>query len=62
MSKALLLVLGVYLFACYAYGMLVLVRLWAKKRVTRPTSRLDSPELIKAAKCELEQDEQRLAA
>lgn len=62
MSKALLLVLGLYLLACYGYGVVVLVRLWAKRVVVRPTSKPDSPGLIKPSKHELEQDEQRLAA
>ena len=62
MSQALLIILGVYLLACYAYGMVVLVRLWSKKTVVRPTSKLEPVELVKAAKQELEQDEQRVAA
>lgn len=62
MSQALLIILGVYLLACYAYGMVVLVRLWSTKTVLRPTSKLEAPELIRAAKQELEQDEQRIAA
>lgn len=62
MSQALLIILGIYLLACYAYGMFVLLRLWSTKTVVRPTSRLESTELVKAAKQELEQDEQRVAA
>ena len=62
MSQALLILLGLYLLACYAYGMVVLFRLWSTKTVVRPTSKLESPELIKAAKQELERDEQRVAA
>ena len=62
MSQALLIILGIYLLACYAYGMVVLVRLWTQKTVIRPTSKLESTELVKAAKRELEQDEQRIAA
>ncbi|MBX2850774.1 MAG: hypothetical protein KTR15_03390 [Phycisphaeraceae bacterium] len=62
MSQALLIILGVYLLACYAYGMVVLVRLWSTKTVIRPTSKIEPTELVKAAKQELEQDEQRVAA
>jgi hypothetical protein len=62
MSPALLIILGVYLLACYAYGMVVLYRLWSKNTVVRPTSKLEPVELVKAAKQELEQDEQRVAA
>lgn len=62
MSQALLIILGVYLLACYSYGMLVLYRLWSTKTTVRPTSRLESTELVQAAKQELEQDEQRVAA
>ena len=62
MSQALLIILGVYLLACYAYGMVLLVRLWSKKTAVRPTSKLEPVELVKAAKQELEQDEQRVAA
>ena len=66
MSQALLIVLGVYLFACYAYGVLLLVRLGTQRTVVRPTSRLESTELVRAAKEELERgdytEEQRVAA
>lgn len=62
MSQALLIVLGVYLLACYAYGMVVLVRLWSQKTVVRPTSKLEAPELIRAAKQEMDQEDQRIAA
>ena len=66
MSQALLIILGVYLFACYAYGVLLLVRLGTQRMITRPTSRLEPTELVRAAKQELEQgefgDEQRVAA
>lgn len=62
MSQALLIILGIYLLACYAYGIAVLLRLWSTKTVIRPTSRLESTELVKAAKQELEQEEQRVAA
>ncbi len=62
MSQALLIILGIYLLACYAYGMVVLVRLWSTKTVIRPTSKLESTQLVQAAKQELERDEQRIAA
>ncbi|MFK7790140.1 MAG: hypothetical protein AB8C95_11695 [Phycisphaeraceae bacterium] len=62
MSQALLIILGVYLLACYAYGMMVLVRLWTTKTVVRPTSKLEPTELVRAAQRELDQDEQRAAA
>jgi len=62
MSQALLIILGVYLAGCYAYGMAVLLRLWSTKGVARPTSKVEPKELIKAAKQELDQDEQRIAA
>lgn len=62
MSQALLILLGLYLLACYAYGMVVLVRLWSQKTVIRPTSKLEATQLIKAAKQELDQEEQRIAA
>lgn len=62
MSQALLIILGVYLLACYAYGMVVLVRLWSKKTIIRPTSKLEPVELVRAAKQELEQEEHRVAA
>lgn len=62
MSQALLIILGVYLLACYAYGMVVLVRLWTTKTVVRPTSKLEATQLVQAAKRELEQGEQRIAA
>ena len=61
MPLALLIILGVYLLACYAYGMVVLYRLWSTKTIVRPTSKLEPTELVKAAKQELE-DEQRIAA
>ena len=61
MSQALLIILGIYLLACYAYGMVVLYRLWSTKTIVRPTSKLEPTELVKAAKEELE-DEQRVAA
>ena len=62
MSQALLIILGAYLLACYAYGMVVLVRMWTTKAVVRPTSKLEATQLVQAAKKELEQDEQRVAA
>jgi len=62
MPQALLIVLGVYLLACYAYGMAVLFRLWTTKRIVRPTSKMEPKQLVKAAKQELEQEEQRIAA
>lgn len=66
MSQFLLIVLGVYLAACYVYGMVVLVRLVMTPTVTRPTSRVEPTELVRAAKAELEQgefgDDQRIAA
>jgi len=65
MSQVLLIVLGVYLAVCYAYGMYVLVRLLMARTLTRPTSRLEPTELVRAAKAELEQremEEKRLAA
>ena len=66
MSQALLIILGVYLVACYAYGMVLLVRLGTQRTIVRPTSRLEATELVRAAKAELEQgefgDEQRIAA
>lgn len=62
MSQALLIILGIYLLACYAYGMVVLFRLWSQKTGVRPTSKLEATQLIKAAKQELDQEEQRIAA
>ena len=62
MSQALLIILGLYLAGCYAYGMVVLYRLWSTRGIVRPTSKMEPKELIKAAKQELEQDEQRIAA
>ena len=62
MSQVLLIILGVYLLACYAYGMLLLYRLWSTKTIVRSTSKLETTQLIQAAKQELEQDEQRIAA
>ena len=62
MPQALLIILGIYLIGCYAYGVVLLFRLWSTKGVVRPTSMLEPRELVKAAKQELEQDEQRVAA
>lgn len=66
MSQFLLIILGVYLFACYAYGMYVLVRIGTTRTIVRPTSRQEPTELIRNAKQELEEadfsDEQRIAA
>ena len=62
MPQALLILLGIYILACYVYGMVVLYRLWSTKGIVRPTSKLESNELIKAAKQELEREEQRVAA
>lgn len=62
MSQGLLIILGVYILACYAYGVVLLVRLWMQKTTVRPTSKLEPTELVKAAKQELEQEEQRVAA
>lgn len=62
MSQALLMTLGVYLLACYAYGMVLLYRMWSTRGIVRPTSKVEPNELIRAAKQELEQEEQRVAA
>ena len=67
MSQVLLIMLGVYLAACYAYGMYVLVRLAMTRTVLRPTSRQEPTELARVAREELAeqlepQGEQRIAA
>lgn len=66
MSQALLVLLGLYLVACYGYGMVLLVRLGTQRRIVRPTSRREPTELVRAARRELEEgklgDEQRVAA
>lgn len=62
MSQALLIILGVYLAACYAFGTVMLVRLWTTKTIVRPTSKLEPTELIRAAQRELDQQEERRAA
>ncbi|MEM6504764.1 MAG: hypothetical protein AAF711_04785 [Planctomycetota bacterium] len=62
MSPGLLIFLGAYLLACYAYGMVLLFRLWIQKTAVRPTSKLEPTELVRAAKQELEQEEKRVAA
>ena len=67
MSQVLLIILGVYLAACYCYGMYVVVRLLTTRTVVRPTSRREPTELAREARAELEQDgfyddEQRIAA
>ena len=67
MSQVLLIVLGVYLTACYAYGVYLLVRLAMTRTVLRPTSRQEPTELARAARAELDQHlepagEQRIAA
>lgn len=66
MSQVLLIVLGVYLAACYGYGMYLLIRLGTTKSVIRPTSRQEPTELARAARQELEdngyEEEQRIAA
>ena len=67
MSQVLLIVLGLYLAGCYAYGLYVLARLFMVRSVHRPTSRQEPKELARAARAELTEDgtladDQRLAA
>lgn len=66
MSSFLLIVLGVYLAACYLYGMYVVMRLLMVRTTIRATSRQEPTELIAAARAELERnefpDERRVAA
>ncbi|MFN3167011.1 MAG: hypothetical protein ACE37H_08110 [Phycisphaeraceae bacterium] len=67
MSNVLLIGLGVYLAACYLYGMVLLLRLMTTRTTIRPTSRAEPTELCRVARAELElddaaADEQRLAA
>lgn len=69
MTQVLLIVLGVYLSACYAYGMYVLYRVAKTRTRHRPTSRLDATDLVRAARAELpdqgavhEEEETRVAA
>ena len=60
MSQVLLIALGVYLAACYAYGMYLAVRLLLTRTVLRPTSRREPTELAREARVQLEQDEGRI--
>jgi hypothetical protein len=67
MSKVLLIGLGVYLAACYLYGLFLLLRLVTTHTIARPTSRAEPTELCRAAREQLQMDdavadEQRLAA
>jgi hypothetical protein len=67
MSKVLLIGLGVYLGACYLYGVYLLLRLMTTRTIARPTSRAEPTELCRAARAELQlddavEDAQRLAA
>lgn len=67
MSQALLIILGIYLAGCYAYGIYLLIRLVMSKTIVHPTSRQEPTKLARAARVELEQegifqDEQRVAA
>lgn len=67
MPQVLLLLLGIYLVACYAYGVFTLVRLLTARKVVRPTSRREPTELARAAMAELDRDpayadKQRVAA
>lgn len=67
MSQALLIGLGLYLAGCYAYGMVLLLRLVVSPPLIRPTSRAEPTELCRVARAELEldgevSDAQRIAA
>lgn len=65
MAQVLLVVLGVYLAACYGYGMYLVLRLVMSPGAVRPTPMLESMELVRKAKRELEVDfpeDQRIAA
>jgi len=67
MSQVLLIVLGLYLAACYAYGVYLVARLATTRTVIRPTSRREATELVRAAKAELKEQlehpgEHRIAA
>ena len=67
MSNVLLIFLGIYLTGCYAYGMYLMVRLLRTPKTIRPTSRLETTELVSAARAELQQEasseqEHRIAA
>jgi len=67
MSKVLLIGLGVYLGACYLYGVYMLLRLMTTRTIARPTSRAEPTELCRVAREQLQMDdavadEQRLAA
>lgn len=58
MAPYLLIALGVYLAACYVYGIYVLFRLWRAKSVSRATSTLEPADLARAARIALpDQDE-----
>lgn len=57
MSQVLLISLGVYLAACYAYGVYLVLRLLTTRTVTRPTSRAEPTELCRAARAELQLDD-----
>lgn len=57
MSTVLLIVLGVYLAGCYAYGMYLMVRLLRTPKTIRPTARLETTELVNAARAELHQQD-----
>lgn len=67
MSQVLLIILGIYLAACYAYGVYLLVRIGTTRTVIRPTSRMEPTELARAAREELGEaadlpEEKRIAA
>lgn len=67
MSQVLLIVLGLYLAACYAYGVYLLVRVAKVPTILRPTSRREATDLVREAKAELQEQvdhpgEQRIAA
>lgn len=57
MSQVLLIVLGVYLAACYVYGVYLVLRLATTRTVIRPTSRREPTELAREARRELELEE-----
>ena len=58
MSQVLLIGLGVYLALCYLYGMYVLMRLLTTRTLIRPTSMREPTELCRAARAELQLDEE----
>ena len=53
MTLYLLIALGVYLSACYAYGIYVLYRVAKTKTIVRPTSQMDKSELARVARSQL---------